>query len=288
MATVELGSALANDLFRYGRAVSVLAVAALCGSLLGACGGGGGSALTTRTGGTATQPAGTVAPTQPTRTRTRPAVTTAPTTAPTTEPEPTPEPTTTEAVPTAPETTTRPNVTVTIQTQTTTGPEVVVPTTPTTTAVAAPPTSESAEETPWGWIALVLAVAAAVVVGLLVWRSRRSRAASWADRRADLTQRALIVLDDVLSQGSVVTGQVEALAAEARSVEQRAPDDAAKAEAARIRSRLDDLARVLESDRTLRLSSPPPSAEQVSYSTALIRQQVQELQGVLRSTDPRA
>jgi len=150
--------------------------------------------------------------------------------------------------------------------------------------VAAPPTSESSEETAWGWIALVLAAMAAVVIGLLVWRSRRAGATSWANRRANLTQRALIVLDDVLAQGSVVTGQVEALAAEAVSLEQRAPNDAAKAEAARIRSRLDDLARVLESDRTLQLSSPPPSAEQISYSTALIRQQVQELQGVLRST----
>jgi hypothetical protein len=219
-------------------------------------------------------------------------VTTAP---PTTAPEPAPEPTTTQIIPTVPATTTRPAITVTIETQTTTATEPVVTTTapttteaepePTTTAVAAPPTAESSEETPWGWIALVLAAAAAVVIGLIVWRSRRSGAASWANRRADLTQRALIVLDDVLAQGSVVTGQVEALAAEARSLEQRAPNDAAKAEAARIRSRLDDLARVLESDRTLRLSSPPPSAEQVSYSTALIRQQAQELQGVLRSTD---
>jgi len=231
-------------------------------------------------------------PTEPTRTRTRPEATTAPAT---TEPEPTPEPTTTEIVPTVPETTTRPTLTVTLETQTTTAPEPVVPTTapttteaepePATTAVAAPPTAESSEETPWGWIALVLGAAAAVVIGLL-WRSRRAGAASWANRRANLTQRALIVLDDVLAQGSVVTGQVEALAAEAGSLEQRAPNDAAKADAARIRSRLDGLAGALESDRTLRLSSPPPSAEQVSYSTVLIRQQVQELQGVLRSTDP--
>ena len=38
----------------------------------------------------------------------------------------------------------------------------------------------------------------------------------------------------------------------------------------------------LEGDRTLRLSSPPPSEDQLSYSTALIRRQVEQLQGILR------
>jgi hypothetical protein len=45
---------------------------------------------------------------------------------------------------------------------------------------------------------------------------------------------------------------------------------------------LDDLASTLEGDRTLRLSSPPPTEEQLSYSTALIRRQVEQLQGILR------
>jgi hypothetical protein len=89
-------------------------------------------------------------------------------------------------------------------------------------------------------------------------------------------------MDDVLARGSVVTGQIQALASEAQSLEARAPDDRSRAAAAEVRARLDDLAATLESDRTLRLSSPPPSAEQVSYSTALIRQQVEQLQSVLR------
>jgi hypothetical protein len=96
-------------------------------------------------------------------------------------------------------------------------------------------------------------------------------------------------MDDVLARGSVVTGQVQALASEAQSLEARAPDDRSRAAAAQVRARLDDLAATLESDRTLRLSSPPPSAQQVSYSSALIRQQVEQLQGVLRppSAGPR-
>jgi hypothetical protein len=98
----------------------------------------------------------------------------------------------------------------------------------------------------------------------------------------DLSRRTLVALDDVLRDGSVVTGRVQALAAEARSLESRAPDEPARAAAAQLRGRLDELAATLEADRTLRMSSPPPSAEQLSYSTALIHQQVEQLQDVLR------
>ena len=42
--------------------------------------------------------------------------------------------------------------------------------------------------------------------------------------------------------------------------------------------------RALESDRTLRLGSAAPSQEQLSYSTSLIRQQVEQLQGSLRQS----
>jgi hypothetical protein len=79
-----------------------------------------------------------------------------------------------------------------------------------------------------------------------------------------------------------VTGQIQALAAEARTLEANAPDDPARTDAGRVRAQLDDLAATLEGDRTLRLSSPPPSDEQLRYSTALIRRQVEQLQGILR------
>jgi hypothetical protein len=98
----------------------------------------------------------------------------------------------------------------------------------------------------------------------------------------DLTRRTLVALDEVFGQGSVVTGKIQALAAEAASLAARAPDDPARAAGAQLRGRLDELAGTLEADRTLRLGSPPPSAEQLSYSTALIRQQVEQLEGVLR------
>jgi hypothetical protein len=93
-------------------------------------------------------------------------------------------------------------------------------------------------------------------------------------------------LDDVLVNGSLVTGHVQALAAEAQFFEERALDDLARTSAARLRAPLDDLAGTLEADRTLRLASPPPSREQISYSTALIRRQAEQLQRVHRPPRP--
>jgi pyruvate/2-oxoglutarate dehydrogenase complex dihydrolipoamide acyltransferase (E2) component len=166
-------------------------------------------------------------------------------------------------------------------------------TTVTTTAPAPPPPpppapaeSSSSSETPWGWIALGIGLALVLLIALLIWHRRRSGALAWGAKTADLNRRALVALDDVIAKGSLVTGQIEALAAEARSLEGRAPDDVSKAAAANVRSRLDELASALEADRALRLGSPPPSSEQLTYSTALIRQQAEQLQGVLRPSGP--
>jgi hypothetical protein len=154
----------------------------------------------------------------------------------------------------------------------------------TTTVITPPPTTtaaSSSSSTPWGWIALALGLAA-LLLGLLLWRRQRAGAASWRKQAADLNRRCLVALDDVLAKGSVVTGQIEALAVEARALEKSPPDDAAKASVADVRARLDELAQALDADRRLRLGSPPPSADQLSYSTSLIRQQVEQLQSSLR------
>ena len=140
----------------------------------------------------------------------------------------------------------------------------------------------STSSTSWGWIALGAALAVAANEGILLWRRRRASAASWSAQLADLSRRTLVALDAVLADGSVVTGQVQALAAEARSLTTHAPDDPSTQAAARLRDALDELAQGLEADRTLRLSSPPPTADQLSYSTALIHQHVEALQTVLR------
>ena len=152
-----------------------------------------------------------------------------------------------------------------------------------TETVAPEPTSSESDDTPWGWIALALGLAlATLIIGLVVWRRRRTSSASWSSQLADLARRCLVAMDDVLRDGSVVTGHVQALAAETRSLEGRAPEDRSRAAAARLRARLEELASVLEADRALRLSSPPPSPDQLSYSTALIREQVTQLQNLLQ------
>lgn len=155
------------------------------------------------------------------------------------------------------------------------------PTTATTgtTALAA----SSSNSTPWVWIVLGLVLAAALI-GIGLWQRSRAGAKAWHSKAQNLNRRCLVALDDVLAQGSLVTGKVEALTADARALEASAPDDAARASVGGVRARLEDLVRALESDRTLRLSSPAASQEQLSYSTSLIRQQVEQLQGSLRQS----
>jgi hypothetical protein len=103
------------------------------------------------------------------------------------------------------------------------------------------------------------------------------------DRQADdLARRTLTTLDDVRVQGSIVTGSVQALAGEARSLEHRASDDAERRRLANLAGGLEGLAHALETDRSLRLASPPASEAQLNYSTSLIRRHVDEVDSLLR------
>jgi len=179
-------------------------------------------------------------------------------------------------------------VTATVTTVPVTTTEPVTPTTATTapattTAPTTTAAASSSSSTPWVWIILGLVLAAALI-GIGLWQRSRAAAAAWQSKAQSLNRRCLVALDDVLAQGSVVTGKVEALAADARALEASAPDAAARASVGAVRSKLEELVRALESDRTLRLGSAAPSQEQLSYSTSLIRQQVEQLQGSLRQS----
>jgi hypothetical protein len=183
----------------------------------------------------------------------------------------------TRTIPTQTVTTTTPGATVT---------QPAPPPPPPPAPVQTTASESSSSSTPWGWIILGVALVVALLVGLILWRRHRAGAADWGRQTAEFNRRVLVALDDVLAKGSVVTGQVEALASEARGFEARAPDDASRGAVASVRGRLDELASALETDRTLRLSTPPPSPEQVTYSTALIRQQAEQLRATLRPPDP--
>ena len=248
---VLVGAGHVTALRRVARAAPLAAVGAM-GFLLGSCGGGE-SGLTTATGPAATRPAVTA---------TRPAV-----------PTRTAETVTTVETETAVET-----QTTVVPTRTTT---VVIP--PTTATTAEPASSESSLS--WGWIALAVALAIAVLIGLLLWRRRHTKATAWSNQLTDLSRRSLLALDDVVAEGSLVTGRVEALAGEARALESNAPDGPSRSAASALRLRLDDLATALEADRKLRLGSTPPSQDQLDYSTSLIHHQVEELQDLLRPAD---
>jgi len=272
------------------RIVPVFVLAAVAGFLLGGCGGGEHAAsLTTATDRTVTRTA--VTATRPTLTDTEDAaVTTTGETA--TVGTTTVEVTTTEEVTTGaePETTTiveTETVATTVLPETTTEETPTEPTTEETPTETVPtetaePVSSSGGSSSWGWIVLLIAAAIGIGIALLVWSRHRAGSATWSGAYADLRQRTLSQLDLVLVQGSVVTGQVQALADEARRLESRAPNDRARVAAGTTREHLDQLSRSLESDRALRLASPPPSEEQLSYSQALIRNQVLQLQQALR------
>ncbi len=157
-------------------------------------------------------------------------------------------------------------------------------TTEDTAEAAEEPSSESG--TPWGWIIVAAGVALGGVAAIVFWRRKRAATASWSTELADLSQNCLVTLDAVVAEGSVVTGRVQALAAEARALETRAADEASRREAGQLRAALDGLVDSLEADRRLRFASPPPSPDQLAYSTDLIRQQITQLQGILRPRDP--
>jgi hypothetical protein len=255
---------------------------------LGACGGGDGSALS---GATATRPSATA--TRPAVTATRPERTQPAVTA--TTPEPT-APATTEAVETEdtdtesaapPITLTQTTITPTIApTVTLTATETQIQTQtqePETTAeTESDASASSSNDTPWGWILLGAAlVVAAVAIGAYAIRRRRAGVA--LERHADdLARRTSTTLDDVRLQGSIVTGRVQALAGEARSLEHRAGDDAVRHRLASLAAGLEGLAHALETDRSLRLASPPASEAQLNYSTSLIRRHVDEVDALLR------
>lgn len=268
-----------------GRRLTAAAAAVLVALALAACGGGDGGGLSDRTvtRTDVSSPASLPERTERTQATEAPATDEAPARTPAAPTETAP-PDTSGDEPDS----TRPPETVTVveterERETS---EAAAPTTAESQPDTAAEEAASADDTPWLWIALAVALAAIAVIAFVVWRRRRATKQTWASRMDAVARRTLATLDEVVTAGSVVTGRVEALAAEARLLETQAPDEPARASAGALRAGLEGLARALESDRRQRLGSPPPSDEQLAYSTALIGEQVRQLRARLVPPEP--
>jgi hypothetical protein len=218
---------------------------------------------------------------------TTPAVTT---TTPTTTP-------TTTTPTTAPTTTSRPTTSTSTTIPTTTTSSTTSTTTPATTTTTTGSSGVSGKT-----IALiVLAVIAALLVGLLVvlilrrrnraqWQTEARGAVAEASGLAGVVSQGLASLEepafaartwsDVDLRGARLHSQLQGLAA-------RAPDEQAGAVVGGMDHDLQSLRSALDADRALRLGPPPPTAEQLGYSAAVVRQRLADFEQSLGSLEDR-
>lgn len=196
-------------------------------------------------------------------------------------------PTTTTLAPTtttvAPTTTTLPATTTTRAHASTTTSH---PTTTTTTAAKA-----SSSSATWGWILLAVVLAlAAVLVGLLIARSRRQgRAAQWhrtalpAVAAAELARDLVLSLtetDDQQRRASVGV-QVDEAVGGLERIAASAPDKATQGLCARAGESLRGLAFAVEADHLLRSGGQHPTGEQLASADAARRNRGAELAAAL-------
>ena len=169
-------------------------------------------------------------------------------------------------------------------------------TTPTTTTTAA----KGGSGTSSGTIALIVAavVVALVIIGMVLFLLRRRRRQQWrvegraaaaeASSLLAVLNRGLAALDDpaaaartwsdVESQGAHLHARLQTLAA-------TPPDPASGAAIAGLDRSLQSLRAVVDADRALRLGAPPPTAEQLGYSSAVIRQRAADFEQSLADVD---
>lgn len=214
--------------------------------------------------------------------------TTTTTTAPATTTTTAPATTTTVA----PTTTTIPATTTTVPATTTTRVHPSTTTThpATTTSTTAAKTSSSS--TAWGWVLLaVVIVLAAVLVALLIARTRRQgREADWQRSVGPAVAAAELARDLVQSQTdeddpqrrASVGVQVDEAVTGLERAATTAPDDAARALAARAAEGLRGLAFAVEADHLMRSGGQHPTGEQLASADAARRNRAAELAAALQ------
>jgi hypothetical protein len=142
-------------------------------------------------------------------------------------------------------------------------------------------------------VALIVAaiVAALLIILLVVLLLRRRGREQWdADARGAAAEASS--LTGVVTQGLTSLGEPAAAARTWSEVEmrggrlhtrlqglaQKPPDEAAGAVANRMDQSLQSLRSALDADRALRLGPPPPTAEQIGYSSAVVRQRLADFE----------
>jgi hypothetical protein len=145
----------------------------------------------------------------------------------------------------------------------------------------------------WVWYAAGVALLLAVAAGLMAWQRSRSKGSrEWMQRAAALGHEGLLVLDlaraDADPTGAApnratLARRLDGLQEQAQSLQQDAPDDAARQELAHVGMSIDALATALATDQALRTGPPAPGAEQLGYSSAQISQRVNDLEPRLRT-----
>ncbi len=227
--------------------------------------------------------------------------TTTPTTAPTPTTTPTTPPTTPSTTPstaatTTPPTTSQPTSTTPTTRETTTSSSTSSTTSTTTPATATRGGSGLSGKT----IALIIlaVVAALLIILLIVVVLRRQRREQWAREARDavadgtglagVVSQGLAALDqpvlaartwsDLDSRGARLHGRLGVLA-------ERAPDERSGAVVTGMDRDLQALRSAVEADRALRVGPPAPTAEQLGYSAAVVRQRLADLQQSLGQLD---
>ena len=269
----------------------VVAVGVIAGILFVACGGSDGNrppialpttterTTTTRAPVTSTTEASSTSTTKASTTTTERATTTTGATSTTARATTTTEaPTTTEAA-----TTTTEAATTTTEAATT------------TTEAAAPetvPVAENVEptgDTVWPWVVLILLVVAAIVA-LIVSHRRGDKAseASWLQALDRAVGDGRLVIDE-LRHGSGAAPEAEpalgrrlrTLDATLTSLQAGSPSDADRTAITDARRAIGELVVAIDGDVRLQIGPPPPTAEQLATSRALINQHVLDFDATL-------
>jgi hypothetical protein len=210
-----------------------------------------------------------------------------------------PDTTTTDVTTTstsAPPTTTSTSTTTTLPPTTTTTTHPTTSTTHESTTTSHPtttttPATASSSSTPWGWIILaIVLLLAAVLVALLIGRSKRQgREADWQRSVRPALTAAELARDLILSQTehddaqrrASVGVQVDEAVDGLERAASTAPDDLSRNMAARSAESLRGLAFAIEADHLMRSGGEHPTGEQLASADAARRNRTAELEANL-------